>query len=191
MDSPKTPERSELRRSPSRPYQRRQREAPSGTSNLPEPGTAAPGEPASQGAGPAPAERKARPRRRAAAGGAELAPLGAAPAAATPDVADVPSGDAVVEWTLLPGPRELPTAPASTPTPAPGLVPAGDSRSLRNGDRFVLVYRVHCSVITRSGRVGLLGDWSSVDYPTPAAASHAYARSCSHWVSEGFSDYRG
>lgn len=188
MDSPKTPERSELRRSPSRPYQRRQREAP--PQDLP-------AEPASLEAAeaePAVAKAPARARRRTAARGPEAtSPVEATLAAPAPVPASAPRAVAppVRVETWLPGPRELPTAPASTPAPAPGLAPRGDSRSLRNGERFALVYRVLCSVITRTGQVGELGAFRCVDYPTPAAASNAYARCCSSWVSEGFSDYRG
>lgn len=94
-------------------------------------------------------------------------------------------------FTQLPSPRQLPTGAPSDPASPPGLVPRGDSRSLRRGELFALVYRVHCFVVTRHGTVGQLGYWSAVEYPTPASASHAYARGCSHWVSEGFSDYRG
>ncbi len=93
--------------------------------------------------------------------------------------------------TALPSPRQLPTGAPTDLAPPPGLVPRGDSRSLRRGELFALVYRVHSFVVTRHGHVGQLGHWSAVEYPTPAAASHAYARGCSHWVSEGFSDYRG
>lgn len=94
-------------------------------------------------------------------------------------------------FTELPSPRQLPTGAPTDPASPPGLVPRGDSRSLRRGELFALVYRVHCFVVTRHGTVGQLGYWSAVEYPTPASASHAYARGCSHWVSEGFSDYRG
>lgn len=91
----------------------------------------------------------------------------------------------------LPSPRQLPSGAPTDAAPPPGLVPRGDSRSLRRGELFALIYRVHCFVVTRHGKVGQQGHWSAVEYPTPAAASHAYARGCSHWVSEGFSDYRG
>ncbi len=111
-----------------------------------------------------------------------------APAPAAPQ--QIPEAAAPL-LTALPSPRELPTGLPRQPAPPPGLVPRGDSRSLRRGDLYALVYRVHCFVITRHGHVGQLGHWSAVEYPTPAAASHAYARGASHWVSEGFSDYRG
>lgn len=98
---------------------------------------------------------------------------------------------AALALTELPSPRHLPSGAPTDAAPPPGLVPRGDSRSLRRGELFALVYRVHCFVITRHGKVGQLGHWSAVEYPTPSAASHAYARGCSHWVSEGFLDYRG
>lgn len=98
---------------------------------------------------------------------------------------------AALQLTELPSPRQLPRGAPTDAAPPPGLVPRGDSRSLRRGELFALVYRVHSFVITRHGKLGQLGHWSAIEYPTPSAASHAYARGCSHWVSEGFSDYRG
>ncbi|HEY0480101.1 MAG TPA: hypothetical protein VGD37_21420, partial [Kofleriaceae bacterium] len=73
-------------------------------------------------------------------------------------------------------------------------VPRGDSRSMRRrtDDRyeFALIYRVQTFVISRVGVVGTRGQWRVVEYPTPAMAGHAYAKECSRFVSEGFSDYR-
>jgi hypothetical protein len=69
-------------------------------------------------------------------------------------------------------------------------VPPGDSRSLRRESRFALVYRLGTFVISRAGAVGTRGQWRVVEYPTSASASHAYAKECSRFVSEGFSDYR-
>jgi ribonuclease E len=103
------------------------------------------------------------------------------PAAAAPATADVP---------VMPGPREIPSGNPDDAAPPPGRVPAGDSRSLRNGDQFALVYRQGTFVITRIGTVGKRGQWRVVEYPTPAAASNFYARESSRFVSEGFSDYR-
>jgi len=90
----------------------------------------------------------------------------------------------------MPGPRDVPAGNPEDPAPAPGHVPPGDSRSLRRGDEFALVYRIGTSVITRTGRVGTRGQWRVVEYPTSAAASNSYAKECSRFVSEGFSDYR-
>jgi hypothetical protein len=90
----------------------------------------------------------------------------------------------------MPGPREVPGGNPDDPASAPGRVPPGDSRSLRRGDEFALVYRVGTCVITRTGRVGTRGAWRVVEYPTSAAASNSYAKECSRFVSEGFSDYR-
>ena len=83
--------------------------------------------------------------------------------------------------------------PAGDPersAPPPGRVPPGDSRSLRKGDEFALVYRVETCVISRFGTVGTRGQWRVVEYPTSASASNAYAKECSRFVSEGFTDYR-
>jgi hypothetical protein len=90
----------------------------------------------------------------------------------------------------MPGPREIPGGEPGDPAPAPGTVPRGDSRSLRRGNDFALIYRVQTFVICRFGVVGTRGQWRVVEYPTSAAASHAYAKEASRFVSEGFSDYR-
>jgi len=91
----------------------------------------------------------------------------------------------------MPGPREIPGGSPGDPAPAPGSVPPGDSRSLRNAtDEFALIYRIGTCVITRTGRVGTRGQWRVVEYPTSSAASSYYAKEVSRFVSEGFSDYR-
>jgi hypothetical protein len=90
----------------------------------------------------------------------------------------------------MPGPREIPAGSPEDAAPPPGMVPRGDSRSLRRGKQFALIYRVATYVISRCGTVGTRGQWRVVEYPTSAAAGHAYAQECSRFVSEGFSDYR-
>ena len=90
----------------------------------------------------------------------------------------------------MPGPREIPGGEPGDPAPAPGMVPRGDSRSLRRDSEFALIYRVQTFVISRFGTVGTRGQWRVVEYPTSAAASHAYAKEASRFVSEGFTDYR-
>jgi hypothetical protein len=90
----------------------------------------------------------------------------------------------------MPGPREIPAGEPNDPAPAPGTVPPGDSRSLRRGNEFALVYRVQTFVISRFGVIGTRGQWRVVEYPTSGAAGNAYAREASRFVSEGFSDYR-
>jgi len=95
--------------------------------------------------------------------------------------------------TVMPGPREIPGGNPDDPASPPGYVPSGDSRSMRRRtDRyeFALIYRIQTYVISRFGVVGTRGQWRVVEYPTPASASHAYAKECSRFVSEGFSDYR-
>jgi hypothetical protein len=96
----------------------------------------------------------------------------------------------VEDPTHMPGPRDVPSGEPGDPAPAPGRVPPGDSRSLRRDDEFALIYRVGTYVITRFGAVGTRGQWRVVEYPTSSAASHSYAKECSRFVSEGFSDYR-
>jgi hypothetical protein len=90
----------------------------------------------------------------------------------------------------MPGPREIPGGEPTDPAPAPGRVPAGDSRSLRRGNEFALIYRLQTFVISRFGTIGTRGQWRVVEYPTSSSASHAYAKEASRFVSEGFSDYR-
>ena len=93
----------------------------------------------------------------------------------------------------MPGPREIPEGDPGDPAAPPGRVPAGDSRSMRRrADRheLALIYRLQTFVISRFGVVGTRGVWRVVEYPTSASASHAYAKECSRFVSDGFSDYR-
>ncbi len=108
-------------------------------------------------------------------------------------VASPIKGGVVEEPTHMPGPRDIPSGDPDDLSPPPGLVPPGDSRSLRrrsSGYEFALVYRQGNAVISRYGAVGTRGVWRVVEYPTTASASHAYAKECSRFVSEGYSDYR-
>ena len=120
-----------------------------------------------------PTERETRP--------IETADLGAPP--------EMPKGT-VEDPTHMPGPRAIPEGSPSDPALPPGHVPPGDSRSFRRGGEFALVYRQANAVIMRFGTVGQRGQWRVVEYPTTASASHAYAKECSRFVAEGFSDYR-
>jgi hypothetical protein len=97
---------------------------------------------------------------------------------------------AVEDPTHMPDPKDSPGGRPEDPAPPPGRVPPGDSRSLRRGNEFALVYRVGTCVISRTGVVGTRGQWRVVEYPTSAAAGASYAKECSRFVSEGFSDYR-
>jgi predicted DNA-binding WGR domain protein len=122
--------------------------------------------------------------------------LGAPPAmpddAAPPVRASMDVGSAE-DPTRMPGPRELPAGNPDDPAAPPGYVPRGDSRSMRRRTdhyEFALIYRIQTYVISRFGKVGTRGQWRVVEYPTSASASHAYAKECSRFVSEGFSDYR-
>jgi hypothetical protein len=90
----------------------------------------------------------------------------------------------------MPGPKQVPAGAPDDPAPAPGSVPPGDSRSLRRDGEFALIYRVGTCVITRTGRLGTRGQWRVVEYPTSAVASTSYAKECSRFVTDGFSDYR-
>jgi ribonuclease E len=97
----------------------------------------------------------------------------------------------VEEPTRMPSSREIPAGDPEDPAAPPGAVPPGDSRSFRRAHEFALVYRQATFVISRFGKVGQRGQWRVVEYPTSASASHSYAKECSRFVSEGFSDYRG
>jgi hypothetical protein len=108
---------------------------------------------------------------------AEPAEPAAAPAAAAP-------------FPLMPDPSQIPAGDPDDPADAPGLVPPGDSRSLRRGSDFVLVYRLANIVVSRFGAIGRRGQFRVVEYPTTTYAANAYARECSRWVGEGYSDYR-
>ncbi len=101
---------------------------------------------------------------------------------------EVPSD--VESPTFMPSKDELPAGSPTDPAKPPGGVPQGDSRSLRRGTDFALIYRQGTAVITRFGVVGQRGQWRVVEYPTPTSASNAYAKQCSQFVGEGFSDYR-
>lgn len=92
--------------------------------------------------------------------------------------------------TFMPGPRDIPGGNVTDPAPAPGRVPPGDSRSLRKGNEFALIYRQGTAVITRWGTLGQRGQWRVVEYPTPASASNSYAKEVSRFVGDGFTDYR-
>jgi hypothetical protein len=119
-----------------------------------------------------------------------LTNVGAPPAVPAVAPAMPAATGGVEEPTFMPGPRDVPAGNPNDPAPAPGRVPRGDSRSLRRENEFALVYRVGTFVISRFGTVGTRGQWRVVEYPTSNAASHAYAKESSRFVSEGFSDYR-
>lgn len=99
-------------------------------------------------------------------------------------------GASVESPTNMPGPKGIPSGTPSDAAPPPGAVPPGDSRSLRRGDEFALVYRQGTAVISRFGTIGQRGVWRVVEYPTSSSASNAYAKECSRFVGDGFSDYR-
>jgi hypothetical protein len=109
-------------------------------------------------------------------------PVGAPP--------EMPAKGTVEDPTYMPSAKNIPSGNPTDPALPPGHVPPGDSRSLRRGEEFVLVYRQGSCVISRFGTVGQRGQWRVVEYPTPASASNSYAKECSRFVGEGFSDYR-
>jgi hypothetical protein len=173
------------------------KDAPKDAAKASSPAITPPTEPASKPAAPAPepaAPEIARARVETVVIPAH-ASLGSPPAM-PPDAAVVaPPADvsAPEAPTQMPGPREIPPGNPDDPAQPPGLVPSGDSRSLRRRtDRyeFALVYRRQTFVITRHGAVGTRGQWKVVEYPTLGAAGNAYARECSRFAADGFSDYR-
>jgi hypothetical protein len=129
-------------------------------------------------------------RARAKTGPMPVTAIGLPPEVPAPAPASRPDHRVVEDPTHMPGPREIPAGNPDDPAAPPGHVPPGDSRSFRRGNEFALVYRTGSCVISRIGAVGKRGQWRVVDYPTYAAASNAYAKECSRFVSEGFSDYR-
>lgn len=90
--------------------------------------------------------------------------------------------------TSLPSPAEIVAGDPAAPCPPPGLVPPGDSRSMRMDSQFALIYRHGASVISRRGMIGQRGVWRVVDYPGPTQASAAYAAECSRLRGQGFVD---
>ena len=123
-----------------------------------------------------------------------ISDFGAPPDMPTMIVPATSSAGAVEDPTNMPGPQAVPGGSPDDPAAPPGVVPPGDSRSLRRrADRyeFALIYRQTTFVISRTGTVGTRGVWRVVEYPTSAAAATAYAKECSRFVSEGFTDYRG
>ena len=103
---------------------------------------------------------------------------------------EVPTPGSVEDPTFMPAPRAVPDGAPGDPGTSPGRVPPGDSRSLRRANEFALIYRDGSAVISRSGTLGTRGEWRVVEYPTTASASNAYAKECSRFVADGFSDYR-
>ncbi len=154
--------------------------------------------PAAPAATPAPAPAVASPAALAAAAAAHadadaermhsetmVMPMSSANIGIAPDLPD-----GVEDPTNMPNARNIPSGNPNDPAKAPGHVPRGDSRSLRRGTEFALVYRVQTFVISRFGVVGTRGQWRVVEYPTSASASHSYARETSRYLTEGYSDYR-
>jgi hypothetical protein len=136
----------------------------------------------------APVEQPARAR--AKTGPMPVTAIGLPPEVPAPAPAAKPDTRLVEDPTSMPGPREIPGGSPDDPAAPPGHVPPGDSRSFRRGNEFALVYRTGSCVISRVGVVGTRGQWRVVDYPTYSAAGNAYAKECSRFVSDGFSDYR-
>ncbi len=96
------------------------------------------------------------------------------------------TGGAVDEPAFMPGPDQLPGGAPDDPAPAPGHVPPGDACSLRRGGEFALVYRIGTVVIGRFGVVGTRGQWRTVEYPSPAAASRAFADEAARLQADGY-----
>ncbi|HUH05299.1 MAG TPA: hypothetical protein VML75_25045 [Kofleriaceae bacterium] len=125
----------------------------------------------------------------------------AAPAAATPVQASAPepaaapvaSADDAPVYAELPRVTDIDrTVSPDAPALAPGLAPAGDSRSLRrngaSGEEFLLIYREHTFLVTRAGPVGKHGAWTIVEYPSQGSAANAYAHKCSEYTGAGYYD---
>lgn len=187
-----TPDRSKITRERPLAYSRRQKGDPTAPPPVDEAVTPAPvadavarapvaeavtRAPAPEAAGPVPVVAGPVP---VVAAPAPVVVAPAAPAAAT----------AVDSTTDMPAITAIPHGPATDPARPPGRVPPGDSRSLRRGGEFALVYRLQTAVVSRFGAVGQRGQWRVVEYPTSVAAATAYAKEVSRFVSDGFTDYR-
>jgi hypothetical protein len=110
-----------------------------------------------------------------------------------PEAVPTPVSDDAPATLLAPDAIERGDAEASAPPPGPA--PAGDARSLQRlragaPALFALIYRHGASLVMRSGTIGRQGQWRVVDYPTPAAASRAYAREVGVFVDDGYVDVR-
>ena len=125
----------------------------------------------------------------------EPAPEPAPAPAPAPVAAPAPAAPVAAAATELPDPKDIHPGDPDASEPPPGVVPAGDSRSMRRGsgptEEFALVYRRKSFLVTRVGVVGRRGTWRVVDYPSTGSASHAYAQECSRLVTEGYTDYHG
>jgi hypothetical protein len=129
------------------------------------------------------------------------APVAPAPAPAPPPAVTAPAPVAAATDELgpiyepLPKPKDIPVEDPESAAPPPGLVPRGDSRSMRRGagaaEEFLLIYRFQSFLVSRTGTVGKRGRWKVVEYPTVGHASHAYAQECSRLLGQGFADFRG
>ena len=118
-----------------------------------------------------------------------------------PMTADTPVPDAIPEPIAdedpeaLLSPDQIDRGDAESTAPPPRRAPSGDCRSLQRlrpgaPALFALVYRHGSSLVMRSGTIGRQGQWRVVDYPTPAAASRAYAREVGVFVEDGYTDVR-
>ena len=119
------------------------------------------------------------------------APEAKKPPEPAPAPAPAPADGGEPTFAELPEHNKIDTArPPESPAPPPGIAPPGDSRSLRRGNDFVLIYRDTSYLIVRAGTVGSEGRWQVVEYPSQGAAAHAYAMKCSELSGEGFRDLR-
>ncbi len=119
-----------------------------------------------------------------------VSPTGAPPAMPDDAGASPHTGGAVDEPARMPAAHEIPGGEPEDPAPSPGHVPEGDACSLRRGGEFALVYRIGSTVVGRYGVVGTRGQWRTVEYPSAAAASRAYADEAARLGGEGFQPLR-
>jgi hypothetical protein len=111
------------------------------------------------------------------------------PAPPAPEPPPLPWPVAIAE---LIDPDDVAPGDPDAPCPPPGPAPAGNARSMRSpAGEFALVYLQGTRLVVRAGVVGRRGRWRAVDYPTRAAASHAYANECSRLATEGYVDVTG
>lgn len=119
-----------------------------------------------------------------------VSPTGTPPAMPDEGGASPHTGGAVDEPAHMPAAHEIPGGQPEDPAPSPGHVPEGDACSLRRGGEFALVYRLASTVIGRYGVIGTRGQWRTIEYPSAAAASRAYADEVQRLLGEGFQPLR-
>lgn len=141
---------------------------------------------------PTPAESAGEPAKAPAKPAAKVAKPSKTEAAKSVAAKSADDDDDEDEREPLLFPQDIDTSQdPETAAPAPLRAPRGDARSFRRAAEFCFIYRHKQFLVRRQGKVGKLGEWSVMEYPSKGAAAHAYAETCSDLTSDGFADFRG